>query len=125
MFFLFVVWNHLVFLFIVVKPGKCPYNGNEPDNETGKAAEDDCSAMQNDCLSDNDCNVDEKCCNASCGMRCKKPVFIDGTYIYIFMIFKVISLQIISLILKLVSVKIQLKPITGVFRNQSNINDEV
>ena len=65
----------LIFLFIVVKPGKCPFNGNvEFDSQN--------CAMKNDCSSDSDCNGDEKCCKDSCGMiRCRNPAFVDGTYI--------------------------------------------
>ena len=64
--------------FIVVKPGRCRYTG-------AGSIKIDCSRFQRVCSSDSNCNGDEKCCNtSSCGMRCQKAVFSDGTDVHIF-----------------------------------------
>ena len=64
--------------FVVVKPGRCPYI-------SAGSIKINCSRFQAVCSSDSNCNGDEKCCNtSSCGMRCQKPVFINGAYVHIF-----------------------------------------
>lgn len=67
-----VVHNIVHFILLAVHFGTCRYNSSET-----------CPSNKTNCMSDGECETDQKCCNSSCGFKCMQSIHQTGVCLYL------------------------------------------